>query len=85
MNWHLQDAKDNFSKVVHKACTEGPQTVTMRGKPAVVVLSAEDCERLAANRPSPERFLPADVPIWDDEFVEDVNRRNKSPGRDLDL
>ncbi|MBX3566550.1 MAG: type II toxin-antitoxin system Phd/YefM family antitoxin [Rhizobiaceae bacterium] len=85
MNWHLQDAKNNFSKVVHKARTEGPQTVTLRGKPAAVVLSAEDYERLAANRPSLEQFLLADGPIWDDEFVEDVNRRNKSPGRDIDL
>ena len=47
MNWHLQDAKNNFSKVVQKARTEGPQTVTLRGERAAVVLSAEEYDRLA--------------------------------------
>ena len=32
MNWHLQDAKNNLSKMVQKALNEGPQTLTLRGK-----------------------------------------------------
>jgi prevent-host-death family protein len=47
MNWHLQDAKNNFSKVVQRARGEGPQTVTLRGERAAVVLSAEDYDRLS--------------------------------------
>jgi prevent-host-death family protein len=46
MNWHLQDAKNNFSKVVQEAIRNGPQTVTLRGQRAAVVLWAEDYDRL---------------------------------------
>ena len=52
MDWHLQDAKNNFSKVVQRARTEGPQTVTLRGERAAVVLSAEDYDRLAGKKKS---------------------------------
>ncbi len=42
----LQDAKNRFSAVVEAALAGHPQQVSRRGKPAVVVLSAEDYERL---------------------------------------
>jgi prevent-host-death family protein len=35
--WPLQKAKNQFSRVVDRALTEGPQTVTRHGKPVVVV------------------------------------------------
>lgn len=41
MNWQLQQARDQLSKVVHAAMDEGPQTITLRGKEAAVVISAE--------------------------------------------
>jgi len=85
MNWHLQDAKNNFSKVVQKAISEGPQTVTLRGKPAAVVVSADEYEKLVSSKPSLEEFLLREGPVWDDEFVEDVNRRDKTPARDIDF
>ena len=87
MNWHLQDAKNNFSKVVQKAISEGPQTVTLRGKPAAVVVSADEYEKLAKGQPrkSLGQFLLEDGPVWDDDFVEEVNRRNKTPARDIDF
>jgi antitoxin Phd len=44
MEWQLQEAKAKFSELVQKAIDEGPQTVTRRGKPSVVVLSAEQFE-----------------------------------------
>jgi prevent-host-death family protein len=44
--WKLEDAKARFSEVVRRARTEGPQRVTVRGKDAVVVISAEELERL---------------------------------------
>lgn len=53
--WSLQDAKNSFSAVVEAACNGEPQTVTKRGKRAVVVLSVEEYDRLtgkAADRPS---------------------------------
>ena len=45
--WSLQDAKNSFSAVVEAASKGTPQTVTKRGKPAVVVLSVAEYERLA--------------------------------------
>lgn len=44
--WSLQDAKNSFSAVVDAALQGRPQTVTKRGKPAVVVLSVHEYERL---------------------------------------
>ena len=53
--WSLQDAKNSFSAVVSAASKGVPQTVTKRGKRAVVVLSADEYDRLnskAKDRPS---------------------------------
>lgn len=44
--WSLQDAKNKFSAVVDAARRGTPQTVTRRGKPAVVVLATEDYQQL---------------------------------------
>jgi antitoxin Phd len=44
-NWSVQDAKNRFSEVV-EAARHAPQTVTKHGKPAVVVLSADEYARL---------------------------------------
>lgn len=43
--WSVQDAKNRFSAVV-EAARRKPQTVTKHGKPAVVVVSADEYERL---------------------------------------
>jgi antitoxin Phd len=43
--WRLQDAKNQFSKVVEAALHGEPQHVTRRGRAAVVVLAAELYER----------------------------------------
>lgn len=49
--WKLEDAKARFSEVVRMARSLGPQHVSVRGKDAAVVLSAEDYERLRPSRP----------------------------------
>jgi prevent-host-death family protein len=43
--WSVQDAKNRFSEVV-EAAREKPQTVTKHGKRAVVVMAADEYERL---------------------------------------
>ena len=43
---NLQDAKNRFSAVVEAALAGRPQEVSRRGKPAVVVISAEEYRRL---------------------------------------
>ena len=57
--WPLQDAKNKFSDVVSAALAGEPQLVTRRGRPAVVVLPADEYERLRrldrADAPGPGR------------------------------
>ncbi len=45
-SWSLQDAKNKLSAVVDAARRGEPQLVTRHGKPAAVVVSAEEYERL---------------------------------------
>ena len=81
MNWSLQDAKNRFSEVVQRARREGPQTVTLRGEPAAVVVSAEDYDALAGERPSLVDDLLSG-PAWDDDLIDAIGARPKSPSRD---
>lgn len=79
--WKLEDAKARFSEVVRKAQSEGPQRVTVRGEPAVVVIDAAELERLV---PTVER-----QPLV--QFLEGLDldglnlTRERDPGRDVDL
>jgi len=43
--WSVQDAKNRFSEVV-EAARRKPQTVTKHGKPAVVIVAADEYDRL---------------------------------------
>jgi antitoxin Phd len=81
--WKLQDAKAHFSQVVREARDKGPQRVTLHGKDAVVVLSAEDYSRLApaAEQPSLHALLSRS-PLRDLDFEHESVR---SPVRDIEL
>ena len=46
-SWQLQTAKAQFSEVFRRARSEGPQWVTRQGKETVVILPAEEFERLS--------------------------------------
>ncbi|HUZ66349.1 MAG TPA: type II toxin-antitoxin system Phd/YefM family antitoxin [Beijerinckiaceae bacterium] len=81
MNWQLQDAKNQFSKLVQKATTEGPQVVTLRGERAAVVLSARDYDALAGGQPNLVDHLLSG-PAWDDELAAKVSSRAKKPRRE---
>lgn len=39
--WQLQEAKNKLSEVIRRAREEGPQTITVRGKETVIVVSSE--------------------------------------------
>lgn len=84
MTWHLQDAKNQFSKLVQKARDEGPQVVTVRGQRAAVVLSAADYDALTGNQPSLVDALLSG-PEWDNELAEAVSERAKLPGRQVEF
>ena len=44
--WRLQDAKARLSEVVRQARQRGPQRVTVHGRDAVVVVRAEEFDRM---------------------------------------
>ncbi len=51
-SWKLEDAKARFSEVVRRASAEGPQEVTLRGRRAVVIVDANEWDRLGATPPT---------------------------------
>jgi antitoxin Phd len=55
--WQLQTAKAQFSELFRRARLEGPQWVTRQGKEAVVVLPAEEFERLLARSAQPSSLV----------------------------
>jgi antitoxin Phd len=55
--WQLQEAKQQFSKLVERARSEGPQVVTRHGREVVVVLDAGEYERLRDGGKDFKRFL----------------------------
>jgi len=43
--WAVAEAKARFSEMIERALTDGPQTITRKGKRAVIVVSAEEWQR----------------------------------------
>ena len=79
--WKLEDAKARFSELVRRAQSEGPQRVTVRGRDAVVVISAEELERLLPA----ERRLPF-VEFMESLYAEGMDLgREPDSGRDVEL
>jgi antitoxin Phd len=79
MEWQLQTAKARFSELVQKATEEGPQTVTRRGKPAVVVVAAEEFERLTERTPTLKELL-LECPLEGVDL-----ERQRDYGRDIEF
>lgn len=61
MPWSLREAENRFSHVVDASLSGEPQLVIRHGKPAVIVLAAEEYERLSrldrAARPALSELL----------------------------
>ena len=55
--WKLQDAKAQLSDVIQQTIHHGPQLVTLRGKPTVVLISVEEYEQLTHPRKNLVEFL----------------------------
>ena len=79
--WQLQEAKARFSELVREAATDGPQTITVRGQRAAVLLSAEDYDRLKRPKPSLAKLLRTSPLAGLDLDI----KRDRSPPRDIDL
>ena len=81
--WPLQKAKNEFSRVVDRALTEGPQTVTRHGKPVVVISAIEGARGSTRNLAASKALLtllrgcPADLSR--------ILVRDRSKARTVDL
>jgi prevent-host-death family protein len=64
--WPVHAAKARFSELVETCLREGPQLVTKRGEKAVVLVPAEEWDRLCEQRqPTLKELLLADEPRGD--------------------
>ncbi|TXN23307.1 MULTISPECIES: type II toxin-antitoxin system Phd/YefM family antitoxin [Methylobacterium] len=81
--WRLQDAKARFSELVRTARSEGPQHVTVHGRDQVVVISAEEFQRLNGDRSG--QSLVAAVQASPYREVEIEPERNAMPIRHVVL
>jgi len=79
--WQLQDAKARLSEVIKSAVQEGPQEVTVRGKPSAVILSVEAYQAMKKQRPDFVSFMQQS-PLRDEDI--DI-QRIKSLTRDISL
>lgn len=69
--WSLQDAKNSFSAVVEAAVQGRPQMVTRHGKPAVMVVSMRDYDRLQRREAAgPSSFVDHLLAMPQDEPAE---------------
>jgi prevent-host-death family protein len=81
--WRLQDAKARLSEVVRQAQQRGPQRVTLHGRDAVVVVRADEFDRM--RRPISGRDIVAALatsPLADVNFE---RMTIASPVRDVSL
>ena len=73
--WQLQDAKNRFSQVVSQAVDVGPQTVTQRGEPVVVVVAIDTWRKMTGAAPSLKDYLCV-APLDGLDLSRDAGDRN---------
>jgi prevent-host-death family protein len=80
--WQLQEAKNSLSQLVKEAIAGAPQHVTVHGKPAAVVVSAAEYERLTRRVKGKlsAALLQPDIAGDDIDFG-----RDRDSGRDIAL
>jgi prevent-host-death family protein len=79
--WQLQEAKGNFSQLVKRAAGGDAQTVTVHGKPAAVVVSAEAYARLTRRKGKLSAAL-----LQPDLAIENLDlARSSDTGRNVEL
>ncbi len=77
--WQVQEAKARLSDLLRDAQKSGPQEITVRGRPAAVVLSREAYDVLRGAKPSFVDFMRASPLVG----VELDLERDASPPRDI--
>ncbi|OIQ77724.1 hypothetisches protein [mine drainage metagenome] len=80
--WQLQDAKARLSELLKTAELDGPQEITVHGKPVAVVLSRREYQRLTGMHESLADFMQRS-PLHERDEVDFV--RDRSPTREIAL
>ena len=81
--WTLRDAKAKFSEVIKRVHSDGPQRVSVRGEREVVIVAAEEYQRLKGYE-SGQVLIDAlaSSPLRDVDFDREPYR---APVRDIEL
>ena len=79
--WQLQEAKARLSEIVKSSQEEGPQEITVRGRPAAVLLSRAEYDRLLRRKLGFVEFLRRSPLVGVDLDL----GRDRSSSRDVDL
>lgn len=57
--WTVAEAKAKFSEVIDKAMSQGPQTITRKGRTAAVIVGADEWQRKSARVGNLAEFFAA--------------------------
>ncbi len=79
--WQLQEAKARLSAVVKSSLDTGPQEISVRGEPAVVVVARAEYDRLKRRKPSFVELLRRSPLVGVDLEIE----RDRAPARKVRL
>jgi len=79
--WQLQEAKARLSEVIKSAHIDGPQQVTVHGRPSAVIISAEEYESMKKVRPGFVELMRTSPLVGEDIMIE----RSDSPVRGVQL
>ncbi|MDP9729816.1 type II toxin-antitoxin system Phd/YefM family antitoxin [Alicyclobacillus sp. TC] len=79
--WQIQEAKNRLSQLIKDVSRDGPQIITVRGKPTAVLLSIEEYRRLTHSPIKLTEFF-RESPLHDEELLIE---RNSDWGREVEL
>ena len=79
--WAVAEAKARFSELIDRALADGPQTITRKGKKAVVVVSHEEWQRKTKRKGNLAEFFAASPLRGADLKI----RRSKDGPREIEL
>jgi prevent-host-death family protein len=80
--WQMQTAKARYSELMKRAADQGPQEITLHGRPVAVVLSHEEFDRLSGRAASLVAFMQQS-PLHGQDDV--VFERDRSLAREVAL
>ena len=81
-SWQMQTAKARFSEVVKHAADDGPQEITVHGRPVAVIISPELFNRLSGNQNSLVDFM-RQSPLYGRDDI--TFERDRSLPREVDF